>query len=110
MPDTYTGDDVPSDEPKTITRPCREPAGCGGSISITVDPDGSYDGGHYFGMISIPTENAVVEGEYMKPDEWFDSLHQTRWSEERNVEFWMHESCAKPDKYDPGDVPNSVAN
>lgn len=48
----------------TIQRNCVE---CGESIRITVHEDGTYEGGHYFGEITVPDEDS--EGDYEKTGE-----------------------------------------
>lgn len=109
MPSEYTGDDVPEDEPVTVTKECREPAGCGESFEVEIDPDGSYDAGIFFGEIEVPVDGATVVSETFEYDEWIGKMSNVTWSETTIDEFWMHEECAKPDDYDPGEADRSVA-
>ena len=46
---------------KRITRKCSV---CGKRITITLDKDGYYRNGHYFGKLKIPIKNIGKELEY----------------------------------------------
>lgn len=108
MPETYTGD-LPDDGTVTLTRTCDQIIGCGESVDIEIDEDGLYSGAVFLGEIEIPVDGATVKGEYRKPDPWFDTAMQVKWSATATEELWVHRECIKPEDYDPQDVENTVA-
>jgi hypothetical protein len=75
---------------KTIERPCLV---CGTVLEITVDDDGQYSGGYYFGEL----ENTVGDGDYKKVDE-IDLIGRStdvvKWTgETETVEYWECREC-----------------
>lgn len=71
-----------------ISRTCVD---CGDTITIRVHDDGSYEGGYYFGEVTIPDKDS--SGEYEKTGEW-ESFDIGRWTgEEQSFEYWECESC-----------------
>lgn len=67
----------------------RQCASCGKAILIEVEEDGSYEGGHYWGAMKIPTDEAeVVERETNDKGQ-----EVVRWSEYKEVEYWQCEDC-----------------
>lgn len=110
MPETYDGVSVPGgEESVTISRECLEPAGCGDHIEITLSEGGEYEGGMFFGEVELPADGATVVTERLVHDEWLGQKSEVEWSDTNVVEFWMHEECAKPDDYDPGEGAYTVS-
>jgi len=111
MVDTYESDELADDrdEPVTIERRCSRLSGCNNEIAITVYPDGSYDGGMYFGTVTQKTDESELVTERLIEDEWMGSLPRVEWSDTIEREFWLHTSCAEPDDVDPEEVDKSVA-
>lgn len=110
MPFQYDGIDLSEqDAPVTITRVCREPAGCGEEMDIEVHPDGSYaygDPAVFVGTIDLPTDDARAVSSHTKEDEWFGPVEEIDWSETEEHEFWLHWDCVNDGD---ADVEHTVA-
>jgi NADPH-dependent 2,4-dienoyl-CoA reductase/sulfur reductase-like enzyme len=76
------------EETRTIERDCTD---CGKTIEVTVYEDDSYDGGQYFGEVSVPAE--ASDGEYEKTGEWkgHDVVEWT--GDEETFEYWECDDC-----------------
>jgi len=77
----------------TINEIERECIVCGRHLRISLENNGEYSGGHYFGKISI----AVGEGEYRKVErsKLLDmEVDVVEWTgEEREEEYWECDDC-----------------
>lgn len=77
-----------SGENRTIQRDCLV---CGTTIEVTVTEDGTYDGGHYFGEVTVPVDG--TDGEYEKIAER-DGHDVVQWTgKEETYEYWECEDC-----------------
>jgi hypothetical protein len=75
-------------EKRTIERDCTV---CGTTIQISVDEDGRYDGGHYFGEWSVPDDDS--DGEFKKTGE-YKGHDVVEWTGERlKFEYWECDDC-----------------
>lgn len=80
---------------RTIERDCME---CGETIQITVHEDDTYEGGHYFGELTVPDEDS--EGEYEKTGEW-EGHDVVEWTgEEESYEYWECNNCNMTESYE----------
>lgn len=92
---------------ETITRNC---VVCGKELEITVDTDGSYEGGTYFGTIKLGIgDYAVAElknGELVRTISWIRyfwytlrDLKKLLLKQYEEIEYWeCADCCSKPEE------------
>ncbi len=79
-----------TNEKNRLTKHC---AVCGRKLEITIHPDSSYDGGHYFGKMNIP----IGKGENVKIGE--HKIGQLKYTvvkgtgKHKKVEYWECDDC-----------------
>lgn len=77
-----------SNDNQTIHRDCRV---CGTTIKVDVAEDGRYEGGHYFGEVTVPVRED--DGEFENVGER-DGHDVVRWTgEEATFEYWECANC-----------------
>lgn len=73
---------------ETLRRKC---AVCGRELIIRVHEDGTYEGGHYFGKISIPMGRMVKIGEEYIPG--IGKVEIVEFEDYEEMEYWECDDC-----------------
>ena len=66
---------------------------CGEIITVSVEEDGSYSGGHYFGSMEVPTDDAEVVSRQPSDIEGFEGIEVVEYSEYEEFEYWECDNC-----------------
>lgn len=77
-----------AEKDRIIQRDCTV---CGEPLQITVNVDGTYEGGHYFGEMTVPDEDS--EGTFQKTGEFEDHDVVSWTGDETSFEYWECDEC-----------------
>lgn len=78
------------DETVVLDRTCTV---CADELEITSFPDDSYEGGHYFGEMQVPTEDAEIVDERTEELEGVGEITVVEYSEYDSFEYWECDDC-----------------
>lgn len=78
------------DETVILDRACTV---CGDELEITSYPDSTYEGGHYFGEMEIPTKDAEIVERREEEIEELGPITVVEYDEYESFEYWECDDC-----------------